>query len=464
MEVITNRIDNENVELAFTVPQELVDKAVNKIYQQISSGQKIKGFRQGKVPREVIKNMVGEEAIAAQSLQDLLPEVFESAVEQADVLPIAEPEFDPFPTLVAGQPMEVKVKLNVLPEYDLYDYTVIPVDLKRDVVVEESEIEDAVLHIRKNDSEFLPLIEDRGCAENDRVTLDYTIKIEGDKPADQKQDLAVILGENELLPEIEKNIFGMKPGDKKDFTVTYPEEYQNVGLAGKQASISIAMKKIERRVIPELNEEFLKKMDDFKDETAFKDDVQKRIRIYKHSGHEEEVRREMLKKTLDGTHLEVPRKLIIEEIETRLDNMRDVLESRDSSLEDWAAQQGKTVDDIQEEEYHDARMAVKQRIVLNRIFGQEKMEIFPSEIEMAFQMYAQRNGLTPTELKKMARNRGFLMAIRDQVREQKVMRFLRSRVKFTDDPDEPQPPVEQNSDAKPDNDNIKEKAEGAPEA
>jgi trigger factor len=460
IEVTTNRIDSENVLLEFTVPKETIDKAVHKTYQQISSGQRIKGFRPGKVPRDVIKNMVGEEAIAAQALQDVLPEVYEEAIEQSNVVPIDEPEFDPFPTLVEGAPMTVKVKLSVLPDYEVFDYTMIPIDMKRDIIVMDNEIDEAIERIAKNAAEFVPLIEDRGCNENDRVTLDYKIKMEGsDEPADEKKDLVVTLGENELLPDIEKNIVGLKPGADKEFTVTYPENYQNPDLAGKKSQIAISVKKIERRDIPEVNEEFIKKAGDFKDMEAFREDVKKRLTLYKHSAHEEEVKQNMVKKTLDGTHLEVPRKLVMEEIETRLDQMRGMLEQQGMSLEDWLAQQGKTIDDIQEEEYHDARMAVKQRIVFNRIFSSEKMEIARTELEMALQLYARRYNMTPTELKKMVRNRMFLMMIRDQVRETKVLRFLRSRVKFVDDPDEqPKAVSEQKLETKEDIINIEEGA------
>ncbi|MFA6448009.1 MAG: trigger factor [bacterium] len=456
IEVTTNRIDAENMELVITVPTDMVDKAVHKVYQQISSGQNIKGFRPGKVPRDVIKNMVGEEGIASQALQDLLPEVYENAIEQSTVVPIDEPEFDPFPTLVAGEPMSVKVKLQVLPEYEMFDYSMIPVDMKRDIIVMDTEIDEAIDHLRKNAAEFVPLVEDRGCAENDRVTLDYKIVMEGeDAPADEKKDLVVTLGDSELLPDIEKNLTGLKPGDEKQFSVPYPENYQNPDLAGKKAEISVKCNKIERRLIPEINEEFLKKAGDFADIEAFRADVKKRLTLYKHSQHEEEVKQNMIKKTLDGTHLEVPRKLVMEEIETRLDQMRGMLEQQGSSLEDWAAHQGKTIDDIQEDEYHDSRMAVKQRIVFNRIFANEKMEIARAELEMALQLYARRYNMTPTELKKMIRNRMFLMMIRDQVRETKVMRFLRSRVKFVDDPEEA---VEQKLETKTDNVNIEESA------
>lgn len=456
IEVTTNRIDAENVELEIIVSKDMVDKEVGKTYQRISSGQSIRGFRQGKVPRDVIKNMFGAEAIAAQALQELLPDVFENAVEQAGVVPIDEPQFDPFPTLVEGEPMNVKVKLQVLPEYELFKYETIPVDLTREVVVTDNDVEDAIKEIQKNQAEFLPLVEDRGCAESDRVTLDYTIAVEGEKgPADEKKDLIVVLGENELLPDIEKNITGMKVGDKKDFSVTYPENYQNTQLANKKSNITIKINKVERRELPEINEEFMKKIGDFKDIDAFKEDVNKRLKLYKHSAHEEEIKRIMLQKALDGTQLEVPRKLVMEEIEDRIDHMRDMLDRQGVTLEDWLQGQGKTVEDVEEEEYHDARLEVKRRIVINKIFSEEKMQIFPNELEMAIQLQVYKMGLNKAEAKKLFRNRYFMMSIRDQVREQKVLRFLRSRVKFIDDPLEV--PGEQKLETEQDNINIEDK-------
>jgi trigger factor len=459
MEVTTNRIDDENVELEIIVPREEVDSAVNKTFQKISSGQKIKGFRQGKVPRDVMRNMMGAEAIAAQALSELLPEVYEQAVEKAGIVPIDEPDFDPFPTLVEGQPLNVKVKLQTLPDFTVFDYSMIPVQLNRKVEIEDKEVDETVEAIRKKQAEFLPLIEDRGCVDTDRVTLNYAIDIVGADGAlersDEKEDLAILLGEGQLLPDIEKNIIGMKPGESREFNVKYPDEYQNEKLAAQSCKISISLKKIERRQLPEINEDFLKKSGGFNSLEDMKVDLNGKILSYKRSMNEQNAMREMVQRVIDGTHLEVPRKLVMEEVESRKEYIKSALANQGRDFEEWLAEQGKTEESLEEEEYHDSRMTVKRRIVLNKIFIQEKMQLSPNELEISFLQYAQENELAPADLKKMARNRGFMMHIREQTRDRKVLRFLSSRVRFMDDPDEPEvAPEEQKVESKTDNDSV----------
>ncbi|HOO55387.1 MAG TPA: trigger factor [bacterium] len=447
IEVKTNKVDAENVELEIIVPAELVDKALSKTYQRISSKQTFPGFRPGKVPKDIIKRAFGAEGVAAQALQDLLPDVYEDALEQADVVPIADPDFDPFPTLVEGEPMDVKVKLQVLPEFEVSNYDSIPVNLKREIVVDGKDIDEGIENLRKRMAEFVPLIEDRGSEVSDRVTLDYEIKFlegEDEGAVDSKKDLVVIIGDEQLLPDIEKNIMGMKIGDNKEFEIEYPENYQNENLAGKKTKIKIDVKKIDRQELPEIDDDFLKKAGDFKDLDALREDMKRNIRNYKHSAHEQEIGAEMVKKILDSTNFEVPRKLVMDEIDSRFEYLESMLEHQGMDLEDWAQRQGKTVDDMRDEEYHDARMSVKRRIVFNQVFTVEGMQLMPNEIEMALLQYAQRNGMNTSQLKKMARNRNFLMQIRSEVREQKVMRFLRSRVRFVDDPViEEEPEVEE---------------------
>ncbi|HOX28873.1 MAG TPA: trigger factor [bacterium] len=434
--VETNRIDSENVEIQITVPADMVEKAVSKTFQRISQGQKIKGFRAGKVPKDVIRNMFGQEVICAESLQDLLPDVYEEALEQAGVVPISEPEFDPFPTLVEGEPMNVKAKLQVLPDFDLFDYSTIPVALDREVKIDDSEVDKSIELLRKKHADFVPLVEDRGCGESDRTTLNYKITVSGaEGEADQKDGLVITLGEKELLPDIETNIIGMKQGENKKFTVTYPENYQNPELAGKETGVEIDVTKIERRVLPEINEEFLAKVGEFKDADTLKDNIKRELTFYKSADHEEKVREQMVQKIVDGTHFDVPRKLVDDELDSRFQYMETMLGNQGMSLEDWATSQGKTTEDMREEEYHDARMTVKRRIILNKVFSQEKMDLTPAEIEMALMLYARQNNIQTVELKKLTRNRNFMMLIRDRAKEQKVIRFFRNRVKFMDDPE-----------------------------
>lgn len=461
IEVTTNRVDDENVEIDISVPAETVDKAVNKTFQRISSTQNIKGFRKGKIPRDVMRNTVGNEAIALQALQDLLPDVYEEALEKAGVVPIDEPNFDPWPTLAEGQPMNVKVKLQVLPDFEVFDYARIPVSMNRKIEIGDKDIDETIETLRKKNAEYFPLIEDRGCVESDRVTLDYMIAMIEDDGSetgmDEKTDLVILLGDEQLLPDIEKNILGMKIGDKKEFTVNYPENYQNNQLAGKKSRVAIDLKKIERQQLPEINENFLAKVGEFKDLDTLKEDIRKRLLSFKHSVNEQNVSREMVQRVIDGTHLEVPRKLVMDEIENRKGYLRNILGEQGRTLEEWLAEQGKSEEEMEEEEYHDARMTVKRRIVFNKIFVQEQMQLFPNELEIALLHYAQQNRISTAQLKKATRNRGFMIYIRDQAREQKVMRFVRSRVKFMDDPLEPEKTdAEQKVENKADNDNVQE--------
>ncbi|HOC93194.1 MAG TPA: trigger factor [bacterium] len=434
MEVKANRIDNENIEIEITAPKEMVDKAISRVYQQMASGQAIKGFRKGKVPREVIKSMVGEEGIAAEALHDLLPDVYEKAIEQSKIIPIGEPEFDPFPTLKAGEALEVKFKLQALPDFELGEYDIIPVQLNREVKVEESEVEEAVLAMRKRAAEFAPMTDDRGCAEPDRVTINYEIKAENAVLVDNREGLVLRMGEGEMLPEIENNIVGMKPGENKEFPVKYPENYQNPDLAGRDTTVTITLVSIESAKVPEIDEEFLKKIGNYADADAFKKDIEKQIRLMKVQRHEQEVGEQMIQRMVDTTYLEVPRKLVLDEIQERFDRYEAALEREGKTIEDWAAAQGKDLDEMKDEEYHSARNEVKRRIIFDRLFTQENMEIFPQELEMELLQYAYRNGLQKSDMKKLMKNREFLAHLRTEVRERKVMRLIRGRVKFMDDP------------------------------
>lgn len=439
METNLERIDEENVELTFTVPVEEVNKVFNKTYQKISSGQSIPGFRKGKVPRDVIKQMFGEEAIAYQALDDLLPKAYNDAIEKENIIPIDQPEFDPWPSLEEKKPLEVKAKIQILPDFEVAGYSVIETDIEKDFEITDEEVQEGFEEACRQSADYVPLVEDRGAQEKDMVTVDYEIGTGEGKDAvvyDKKEDIDFHLGAEEILPEIESNILGMKAGDQKSFEITYPDNYPNQELANTPATIKLTLKSIMKPSPPATYEDLVKIVgqDNLPEkEEDFRNQIRNQLFQKKREQRDQEIVRHIIEHVVNGTNIQVPQKLIDEEMDKRFNYIKSILEHQGRTLEEYCEAQGTTVDEMREQEKPDITMTVKRRLVFNRIFSKENMKILPHDMEMTLQQYAMENKMRASDIKKMMKDDDFIFSMRQRIRDNKVMTLLRGKIKYKDD-------------------------------
>lgn len=439
METTVNRIDAENIELTITLPVERVDKAISKTYQRISSSQKIPGFRAGKVPKHVIDNMYGADAVAGMTLEDLLQEAYWEACEKESIYPVGSPEFDPFPTLTASEPLEIKAKVLVLPEFEVCDISMIPADFTRNPVVDEADVDRTVNGIKLRMADYVPLVEDRGAIETDKVIVDYkftAVRPDGteDNQA-ERQDVPVIIGGDSGYKDFEDNFLGLKTGDVKTFEIPI-DKNEDRGVA----KYEVMVKSVEKMQPFESDEAFLAKLEDqYKDMDELKENVRRSIEHRMRESHESKITELVINYIMDGTDLKVPDPLVDEEIEFRLANLENMLESGGKTIHEYCDEAGTSVEKLKADEFEDALKTVKSRIIFNRIFADRDMVISPVEVETYVRRYAMENGIARNELKKLAKNRDFVAMIRQRIRNAKVTLFLKTRVKFTDDKESPAP-------------------------
>ena len=424
-------------EIEITVPAKRIDSALQSVYSRLANTQKIAGFRKGKVPRHILNGMFGAESIHALLLQDLLPEIYSEALDGLAVIPTDSPEFDPWPTVEEGKDMVVRAKVEVLPEFEVGDYSRFELDLSESVAPDPEEVEETILNMRKKKATHKDA-GDRPAQNNDRVTLDYKLTIidlEGKDPEtvyDEAEGVTIHLGDKEILPEIEAKISGANPGDKLDFMVKYPANYQNQDLAEKNVKVEIEIKKIEERVLPEIDEEFLKGIGAYKTEEALRKGVERNISAYKRQIRDEALRNRVMSMILERTNLEIPQKLVDEEVESRMEKLRDMLEQNPDGpdFEQALAARGLSEEKIRSEEEQVARANLKKQFIYDEIFRRENMELTAEELSMALAQYASQNGLTKTQIRKIAKDREFMSQVRADLKDYKVTSFLAARALY----------------------------------
>lgn len=443
---IASREDN-NVQIQVTVPAEVVETAVNRIYTKLSANRSVKGFRKGKVPRHVLTSMFSLDGVQAQALQDfLIPDAYHDAITQLGLTPIGSPDFEPFPVIEEGKDLVINIKSEVLPDITLCDITSIDVDLDNKVSVTPQEIDETILGMRKRVAAFSPV--SRACQDNDRVHLDYEIKVvdisgkEPDKDYDKLKDLKLTLGDGEILPDIEKNIVGMAAGEEKNFVVKYPEHYQNEEIAGKSTSVTVKVHSVEERILPEIDDAFLQKIGGFTTVEALREDLTEKMGNYKKREHLEAIRRAVVEKVVRESHIDIPESIVEEEVDYNVKRLKTMLEYRGQSFEQALAEHGDNEENYMSRERAGAKETIKRRLILSEIFKTEKLTISSDEMQMAIAEFAAQNDLKKSDLKKVVKDHDQLDEIRSAVKQMKTIALLVSRAKFRNSEETAAPAVE----------------------
>jgi trigger factor len=236
------------------VPAERVSQEIAARLKNISRTARLNGFRPGKAPLKVIRQQFGTQ-IHREVIGELLQSSYAEAVTQKQLTPAGSPRIEP-QSMDEGQDLKYTATFEVFPEVVLQPMESLEVD-KVTAQVTESDIDAMIERLRKQQMKYSSV--SRAAANGDKVTIDFEGAIDGVAFAGGKgENIAIVLGEGRMLPELEQGLVGATAGEKRDVAVNFPPDYRAAELAGKQAIFVTEVKSIEEPVLPEMDEEFCK--------------------------------------------------------------------------------------------------------------------------------------------------------------------------------------------------------------
>jgi trigger factor len=236
------------------VPAERVAAEIAARLQNISRTARLNGFRPGKAPLKVIRQQFGSQ-VHREVIGELLQSSYAEAVTQNQLAPAGSPRIEP-QSMDEGQDLKYVATFEVLPEVVLQPIESLQVD-RVTAEVTESDIDAMIERLRKQQMKHTAV--SRPAAAGDKVTIDFEGAIDGVPFAGGKgENIAIVLGEGRMLPDLENGLVGAAAGEKRNVTVNFPADYRAVELAGKSAIFATEVKTVEEPVLPELDEEFCK--------------------------------------------------------------------------------------------------------------------------------------------------------------------------------------------------------------
>ena len=405
--------------LTVELDAEEVNRKIEDAYRALKSQAKIRGFRPGKVPRDLLERYYGEQ-VAQDVTKGLVNESLPMAFEQTNTYPLTMPlvEND---ALKKGQSFKYAAIMEVRPQIDLKDYM---------VVVSDREVDGQLEEIRKANAKLKPVEEDRGARQDDCVVIDYEA-FEGDRPLEgiKAENFLVKIGTETIHPDFEKGLLGLKPGDSEEITVNFESDYQHAKLAGKKVTFKVKVSDIKVMELPDLNDEFIAGLGgEFKDLETVKHKIREDLVAREEKRVDREVRRRLLNKISDMVEFELPESLVEAELRYAVESVKQNLQRMGSNLE----KAGLSEEKIRQDFAASSRKRVKDLLLLGEVARQHDLTVSEIELNDGFKELAQDMGQEPSVVRRYYEARGMMESFKDRLLEEKTLNFLVKGAKITE--------------------------------
>ncbi len=390
-----------------TIPADRVTKTVQTKFSEVQRTAKIKGFRPGKVPLNLVKQYYGEE-VKSRALNQLIDQTYRDALKQHPLRIVGEPQIEGVPHkheggteehnhlhLSEGESLSYVATVEVVPEIEPKDYKGLALE-KPAVQVTESDVEAVKKNLLDRKAEITPT--DRASKVGDFVDIKYEGQLKTDQGFEAQANLSgdryAELGSGQLIPEFESNLVGLKAGETKSFTMTYAKDYTDSQLAGKEAKYEVTVREVKEKKYPEFTDEYVKEFgyEDLKD---FEAKARELLTKNKTEDANNQLRNNLIEKLIEKNEFEVPQALVMHQIRALADDYAQELKRygfNDQMINNAVVSQ---LEDFKKR----AGNQVRAGILLDAISKKEKIEPKEADFEAELKKTAENFGVEPQVLK-----------------------------------------------------------------
>jgi len=261
MNITVEEISSIKKKISVEIPIEQVTGEVESLYREVGKQAKIKGFRPGKIPRDILERYF-KDYVKAEAIQKLIQETYPAALSEKDLHPVSPPVIDPG-DLEKGKPFNYSATIEVKPEIKIDGYIGLNIEGKKESAKDE-EVEGRLKGLQDLHAQLKTVTEPRAVRSGDHVLIDYTAMMDN-KPSEEGKatDFNVEVGAGRFIPALEEKMIGLNPDEEKEIAVPFPEDYGYKKWAGKTVSFLVKVKEVKEKILPLLDDEFAKDLGDY---------------------------------------------------------------------------------------------------------------------------------------------------------------------------------------------------------
>ena len=392
--------EKSTVKLTITFTEEEWQDAINKAYAKTRGKYSVPGFRKGKAPKPVLENYYGKGVFFDEAFNLLYGEHYYAIIEKEkdNFTAVGEPSLS-VEDMTEGKGVTLSAVVPVKPDVTIEAYTGLKIK-KYEYNVTDADVENEVNKLASRDAKDVP-VEGRACKSGDTVNIDFSGSVNGEKFAGgTAEDYDLVLGSHSFIPGFEEQVEGMKIGENKDITVTFPEDYQADNLRGKDAVFAIKLNKITEKQYPELTDEYVKKHAGVETVEDYKNKTREKLLKNAENRSRDDTENSIVNEICKHAAAEIPDAMLESEIDRMVQDFSYRLMYQGIKLEDYVKYMGQTMSEFREQFREQARPRVLSQLVVEKIVKSENFKAEDGEIDKKIEEQAQSVGKTFEEYKK----------------------------------------------------------------
>lgn len=391
LSVDVQRKPGSQVELRVEAPPAEVDAAINQALRRLAGRVRVPGFRPGKAPAAIVERAVGWDVVRQDTVEHLIPQLYERAIDQAGVDPVGEPQLD-VATLEREQPLSFTVVVTVKPDVDLRDYQTLSVPRTTTEVTDER-VDEALEEVRRRHAELKEVDRPAQAGDVVRAVLkmlrgDEVLSGEDDKERDVELDRETV------LPEIVEGVIGMNAGDHREFEATLPAEYPREELRGATVTIEVTVNAVRERELPPLDDALAAKDGHGETLAELRDHYRDTLTRAAEQHDREKYESDVLTALRDHVRVDVPEAMVEREIQRQIDDLEFRLSSIGIPLDKYLELTGQTAEKLRGDRREPAVERVRLDLALDALATAEGLEVDEAQVDRDAKRIAEGRRLT----------------------------------------------------------------------
>jgi trigger factor len=423
-------------EVEVEVPADEVAKSFRSVLKRYQKLARIPGFRPGKVPESVLRSRFAA-GIREEVVEALVPPHFRAAIAQKGLRPVSQPQVTGL-ELDEDKPLRFKAAFEIVPEFSVEGYREVKVE-KPSTELTEAEFDAELERIRDGHAKLEPIAEDRALADGDWAKISFTGEVEDEaaeaQPAGEPasptaqpltgNDVSIEIGGKDTVEAFSDALRGARPWQELKFEVTYPGDFGQKRLAGKTVAYKVEVKGVQKRVTPELNDDFAKEVGSYEDLEDFRKKLREHLAADKKSRVLAETRNRLVEALVARFPFPVPESLVQSQIDARLERGLRALAAQGMRTEEMRRLD---FDRLREAQRESAMSEVRGTLVLDRIADVENIQAGEEEVERELQVISVQTREPLETLRDRLTREGSVARIREQLRREKTGNLLIERL------------------------------------
>lgn len=416
MKVEVETLDSVRKKVEVLLPVEIVNDIREAVYEEVKKHASIKGFRPGKIPRNII-NQYYKEYIDEETKKKMVENTMFAALMEAKVDPIIEPVVHFMEK--EGEP-GYSLDCEVVPEIELPEYKGVEIEVEP-MNVSEEDVNRRIEGLQNMHAEIVEKPGDTPASEGDFVIIKYQGYHNGEPVKEvAAESYPLELGNARLMPEFEAGLLGMKENEEKEIEITFPEDYPDPSIATKTLLFKVTLKEVRQKRLPEVNDGFAKDLN-FENVEALKDGTRSELLKEKEAARQRDITQKIIETLLKDREIPVPPRVL----EKRIADMVEETKSR-YRTEKYTAQELVALEDRLKGEFGKrAEDRLKVEIMLTRIAEKEGIKSEDSDVEERMKKIAEETGKAYNEVRSVYEQYNLVGGLRNAIVEDKTVDFLK---------------------------------------